>query len=379
MKFDNRLRQQVFSLPEMIQQQFDDLEPKVRTVLSTPDIYSIQRIIITGCGDPYAAGLSVQTAFKQLTHVPTEVVPIIELSRYYPSNQIGTSPINPLIIVVSNFGEVARVCEAAERMKQLGGFVLGITERPNSSFTKFADRTLNIELPAFPSAPGTRSYVADVMALLLLAIRIGEVRGNYTMDTAALYRNDLRGQGQRLAELLPSMDSSALRIAEQWCNIPAFDFIGSDLDYGAAWYSCAKVFEAIGKFAMHNNTEDWLHTNFFIRDVKNIASIIFTSKHSPAFSRTSELINYNQLLTRPFLVVSSGESELFQCSADNFIAVPDADFEFNRIITQFSPVNLILGYIQKMIGEEDGRGCTGLWDFCNNGKSVNDSKIVIMR
>ena len=51
MDFDSALRRQVMSLPELMRQQYADLEPKTRTVLSTPEIFNIQRIVLTGCGD----------------------------------------------------------------------------------------------------------------------------------------------------------------------------------------------------------------------------------------------------------------------------------------------------------------------------------------
>lgn len=39
MDFDSALRRQVMSLPELMRQQYADLEPKTRTVLSTPEIF----------------------------------------------------------------------------------------------------------------------------------------------------------------------------------------------------------------------------------------------------------------------------------------------------------------------------------------------------
>ena len=41
-KFDNAMRRQVMSLPNLIKEQYEDLEPKTRKVLTTPEIFSIQ-------------------------------------------------------------------------------------------------------------------------------------------------------------------------------------------------------------------------------------------------------------------------------------------------------------------------------------------------
>ena len=74
MDFDSALRRQVMSLPELMRQQYADLEPKTRTVLSTPEIFNIQRIVLTGCGDSYAALLAVKPAFEKYAKIRTEVV-----------------------------------------------------------------------------------------------------------------------------------------------------------------------------------------------------------------------------------------------------------------------------------------------------------------
>ena len=51
----NAMCRQVWSLPELLRQQYEDLEQKTRKVLTTPEIFSIQRIVLTGWGDSPAA------------------------------------------------------------------------------------------------------------------------------------------------------------------------------------------------------------------------------------------------------------------------------------------------------------------------------------
>lgn len=88
----NAMCRQVWSLPELLRQQYGCLEPECRKALTTPEIFSIQRIVLTGCGDSHAAAMAVRYAFEALTGIPTEVVPAIELSRYYSESQLGFAP-----------------------------------------------------------------------------------------------------------------------------------------------------------------------------------------------------------------------------------------------------------------------------------------------
>ena len=63
-QFDNAMRRQVFSLPELIRSQYQDLEPKTRSILSFEEIFNIQRIVLTGCGDSHCAAMAVKHTFE---------------------------------------------------------------------------------------------------------------------------------------------------------------------------------------------------------------------------------------------------------------------------------------------------------------------------
>jgi len=376
MTHDHAMKRQVFSLPALIREQYEDLEPKTRKVLTTPEIFSIQRIVLTGCGDSYAAALATKHTFELLTNIPTEVVPAIELSRLYHSKQLGSSANNPLVIAVSNSGGVARMDEAIQRANHYGAFTLGITGDEQSPLGKAAQRVLKLNIPAFESAPGTRTYMVSVMALLLMAIRIGEVRGCYTMDQAMDYRRDIGAQADQLETMLPQMDEAVNSIAEHWSQLQAYDFVGAGFDYAAAWYGHAKIYEAAGKFAMHTYSEDWLHLNFFMRDTENIGTVVVTNTSNPAHSRTKEMITYAQMLQRPLMVITDGTEADYGTQA-HYVQVPKTAYPITMPLTQFAPISLLAGYIGEIIGEEDGRGCKGKWAFCAGGASVKNSEIIV--
>ena len=251
-KKSNPMSRQVMSLPKLIEEQYEDLEPKTRTVLSFQEIFNIQRIVLTGCGDSYAAAMATKHAFEMLTGIPTEVVTALELGRYYCKRHMGVDCRNPLVIAVSNSGTGARVAEAVERARKHGCFVLSVTGNEESPLGKNSDKILKLNIPPFEGAPGTRSYMVSVMSLLLLAIRFGEVRMNYTMDTAMQYREEMKRQGEELKKLLPEMDEVCFKVAEEWKDFLCYDFVGGGFDYATAWFGQAKILEATGKFVMQS-------------------------------------------------------------------------------------------------------------------------------
>ena len=75
-----------------------------------------------------------------------------------------------------------------------------------------------------------------VMALYLLAIRIGEVRGRYTMDVASARRKEIKALADALETALPAMDDTAFAVAQQWKDMDCYDFAGSGFEYACAFF-----------------------------------------------------------------------------------------------------------------------------------------------
>jgi glucosamine--fructose-6-phosphate aminotransferase (isomerizing) len=371
------MREQVFSLPELLRGQYKDLEPKVRKLFSTPELFSFRRIILSGCGDSRAASMAVLRSFERLTHLPVEVVSTIDLARFYDERHFGSAPHNPLVIMVSNSGNVARVAEAARRALDRGAFVLGITGNPDSPLGLNATRILPLAIPPFRSAPGTRSYIVSILALLLIAVRIGEVRGCYTMDTAMAIRGDIGVQAEALERMLPGMDRQMLALARAWQSLEAWDFVGAGPDYATAWYGHAKVFEATGQYAMHINSEEWMHLNFFARRTRAIATVVAASSNNEGLSRTKEVIAYMRSLGRPLLIISDQPWHDFDTGGLEFVITPASAFADSFPVFQCTPINLLAGFVMTLLGETPGRGCAGPWAFAKDGAGVRESKIVL--
>ena len=363
---------QVRSLPELIRNQYEDLERKTRSALSTPEIFKVMRVTLTACGDSYAASLAVRDAFASLTGLAVDVTPSIELSRSYDRSFFGWAPLNPLVIAVSNSGSVARVAEAISRASTYGAFTLGVTGNRKSPLAEASNRILDLDIPSFEAAPGTRSYVVSVLALLLLAIRIGEVRGRYSMDEAMRMRLDMLSQADELERLLPSIESEMKELSIRWSDLDGYDFIGTGMEFGSAWYAHAKVLEMLGKYSSYKNSEDWLHTNLFLRNNHKTGTLVFSDNRNGAYGRTEELIGYASKLERPLLVIGDTDKDVPS------IRTPKTGYFFNSALTDFTPVNILLNHIANAIGEEDGRGCKGVWKIADGAKCIRESEIKLL-
>lgn len=376
-EYDNPMRRQAFSIPDLILEQYDLMEPRIREALSFEEIYSLQHIIITGCGDSMAAGMAVKQSFEMLTGLLVDVLPAIDVARFFPAKRVGGAPNCPLVITVSNSGKVSRVKEAIQRMNELGALTLGMTSGKGTPLGSVCQRVIDTSIPPFESAPGVRGYLASLEALLLLAIRIGEVRGRYTMDMANAYRKDIKKCAERIEQTISQMDDKVFAVAEKWRDFGGFDFTASGLDYGSAWYGQAKMIEAAGKYSMHINTEEWLHLNFFLKDVHTTGTVLVVDDENRALGRTKEVLHYMQIMKRPLMVITDLED--LEVRDGVCITVPKTDYIITSPFMYFIPLALLAGYIGLMSGEVYSRGFRDSWAFAEDASAIWNSKIEVVK
>lgn len=372
--FENAMMRQVLSVPELLEEIYPDVEPQVRYVLTTPEIYSIKKVVLTSCGDGYAACLAAKRAFEKFLQIPIEVVEPLALARYYQMKWVGESPCDPLVIAVSNSGQATRVVEAVERMRAHRALTIAVTSNPESPLAKAAEKVIVPTIPAFERSPGIRSYAVQQMIVYLLAIRMGEVRLKYTMDQANVYRQELKRLPKEFLGNAEEVCALALNAAEAFKDAASAEMIGSGADYGTAWYAHEKMYEAVGLPAVHLDSENWFHVNYFLKDVKHTLTMVFAEKGNEAESRTRELVERLNQMGRDFVLVTNDES----LQAKYRFLTPDSKVcLFHSMAAHMVPA-LIAGYLAAMREEPYSRGFEGIWKEDKGMYSTTVSEKVLL-
>lgn len=371
-EFENAMLHQVLSIPDLLEEVYQDIEPQVRYVMTTPEIYSVKKIVLTSCGDGYAACLSAKQAFERFLQIPIEVVDPLSLSRYYQMKWVGESPCDPLVIAVSNSGQVVRVVEAVERMRAHKAMTIAVTGNPESPLGKAAEKVIVPTIPSFKSAPGIRSYAVMQMIVYLLAIRMGEVRLKYTMDQANRYRQELKNLPKEFLKNGESICKLALEAAGRFQDATSSEMIGCGADYGTAWYAHEKMYEAVGIPSVHLDSETWFHVNYFAKDVQRILTMVFASKGNEAESRNRELVERLNQMGREFVLVTNDES--LQAKYRFLTPVSD-NCLFQSMVAHMVPA-LIAGYLSAMREEPYSRGFQGIWKETDGTYSTTVSEKV---
>lgn len=367
---DNSLRRQSYDLPGLLNGQFDDLKMKISGLFRKEKLTGITQVILTGCGDSYAAGLTLRYALEELIQLPVDVPTVIDFSRCYRRGRITEST---LVVIISVSGNGARIREAVEKANSCHALTLAVTKNRDSDIGRQAKNVLQLEIPPFEGGPGNRTYFVCVLALLLLGIHMGRERNVLSEKQRDSYEREIRRQGELLQELLPRMEEPLFELAKAWKHKTGFDFVGSGMEYGSAWFGHAKIIEITGAFTMHINSEEWFHMNNFVKQISECVTIFIVSTKSPGFSRSKEAVNYCSRLGRPMLVITDGSKTDFGVDT-NYIEIPSSEFAPSMALTQYVPVCILAGYMGAMLGEKNCRGCLGPWKFAAGGAFIRGSE-----
>ena len=135
-------------------------------------INAIDRIFIVACGTSYHSGLLGKYMIEELSRIPVEV-DIASEFRY--RNPIVTE--NTLFIAITQSGETADTLAASREAKRLGAKVLSICNVIGSTASRESEFVFYTHSGPEIGVASTKAFTTQIVALYLLAIALGRVRG----------------------------------------------------------------------------------------------------------------------------------------------------------------------------------------------------------
>lgn len=365
----NSLIDQVNSLPALLRETFQDLDDGARLNLHPELILSLKRIYITGCGDSHHAALSTQLAFETLTGLPTYVATALDFARYKAGFLPQSGPNTNLVIGISVSGSVARTYEALIMAKQAGATTLSLSATPGSRVAEAGELFFQVPNPSFEIpdgevSPGARTFFVNQVALLLMAVRIGEVRGTISTPQADEYRKTLLGMAEVMEATIQKNTPSIEKLVQNWQDAAEFVFVGGGPNFGIALFSAAKVLEASGDPALGQDTEEWAHLQYFARAVDTPTFIITAADRD--LSRADEVVvAAKQIGRRVAVICPESAIDLIQ-KADVALTFPEVSEMFSALVTQI-PGELISAFRAQLLGEPFFRNFGGGRDIEGGG------------
>jgi glucosamine--fructose-6-phosphate aminotransferase (isomerizing) len=157
-------------------------------------------VVVVACGTAYHAGLLAKQAIEKLARVHVEVA---IASEYRYADPVGDESV--LVVAVSQSGETTDTLAAVGAARGFGGRVLAVTNTQGSLITREADAVLLTKAGPEVGVASTKTFVAQVAALYLLALALAEAKGARPVE-------ELRGIGRSL-RLAPEKVEEAIGLA----------------------------------------------------------------------------------------------------------------------------------------------------------------------
>src|SRR5919108_925994 len=185
---------EILQRPAFIRENLAVLDDLVRATLPQDACRRWARVLLTGCGDSYYAGLASELAFETWTGLPVDAQPSLQGGRYAIPAMVPPA----VIFSVSHSGRVSRTIETVALAQARGLDTVAVSGSPESPVTREARWALARQLEVGGHTPGVRSYTQAQLLLMLAAIHIGECRDVLDRTQAAALRRELR----RTADIL---------------------------------------------------------------------------------------------------------------------------------------------------------------------------------
>jgi glucosamine--fructose-6-phosphate aminotransferase (isomerizing) len=241
--------------------------------LTDQDFQSIDKVQLLACGTSWHAGLIGKFLIEQFAALPTEVD--------YGSEYRYRSPIvdaKTLTIVITQSGETADTLAALREAKSKGARSIAICNVVGSMATRDADGTLYTHAGPEIGVASTKAFTCQLVALYLLAMYLGQVRGTLSEERRRKHIGDLI----RLPSILEQVLKTAPQvedIAGRFHNRTDFLYLGRGINYPIALEGALKLKEISYIHAEGYPAGEMKHGPIALIDEKMPVVAIATSDH----------------------------------------------------------------------------------------------------
>ncbi len=237
-----------FMLKEMYEQPKtvnDTISPRIKDNdividelgMTDEELRAIKRIHIVACGSAYHTGVTAKYIIEGLVRIPVDVDVASEFRYRNPILEEGS-----MVVVISQSGETADTLQALRDSKARGFKVLGIVNVVGSSIAREADSVMYTWAGPEIAVATTKAYSAQLVALYMLAMKLGKVRGKIDDELFTQLLDDLRKLPVQIESLLGQKEKIQ-RFANRYVGAKDIFFIGRGIDYAISLEGSLKLKE----------------------------------------------------------------------------------------------------------------------------------------
>ena len=205
--------------------------------ITKADFKRFTSIKIAACGTSWHAGLAGKYMIEQLARIPVDVDYASEFRYRSPVMDEDT-----LLLVISQSGETADTIAALREAKELGSKVLAICNVQGSMIMREADGTILTHAGPEIGVASTKAFTAQMIALYLLGLYLGQLRGSLSEDEARFHAQELAELPVKLEHLLNDSDGVE-ELSKEFFRSTDFLYLGRGINFPVALEGALKLKE----------------------------------------------------------------------------------------------------------------------------------------
>ena len=311
--------------------------------ISDQEFKDFKKVQITACGTSWHAGLAGKFMIERLARLPVEVD--------YASEYRYRDPItgaDELTVLITQSGETADTIAAQREAKAKHSKTLAVCNVVGAMIAREAAGTIYTHAGPEIGVASTKAFTAQLTALFLLALHLGELRGTLSTEDTKRLINELTMIPGKLESLL-TRDEEIEELAKQYHRVQDFLFLGRGIHYPIALEGALKLKEISYIHAEGYPAGEMKHGPNALID-ENLPVVIIATKDdndpNSVLRYEKTISNLKEVKARSGVVIAiatEGDNEIKE-SADHVVYVPHAP-EVLAPILEIVPLQLLAYHI----------------------------------
>jgi glucosamine--fructose-6-phosphate aminotransferase (isomerizing) len=310
------------------------------------DLRRARRVTLLACGTSWHAALVGKFLLEQVAQIPAEVDYGSEFRYRTPIVDADT-----LAVAISQSGETADTLAAFREAKRLGALPLGVCNVQGSMLTREAAGTLLTHAGPEIGVASTKAFTSQIVALSLLALHLGRLRGTLSTDRCRELLQELAKVPQLMERALllgPQLEELSRSLAQA----SDFLFLGRGINYPIALEGALKLKEI-----------SYIHAEGYPAGEMKHGPIALIDERLPVVALCPAGRTYDKMLSnvqevkarggRVLAVAAEGDSQLARVlePGDVLLQVPAVDELWSPLIMVL-PLQLLAYYVAVRAGRD---------------------------
>jgi glucosamine--fructose-6-phosphate aminotransferase (isomerizing) len=305
-------------------------------------LQGVRKVVIAACGTAYHAGLIGRYAIERWARLPVEV----DVASEYRYRDPVIGP-GDLMIGISQSGETADTLAAMRTGRERGAHVLAVTNIMGSQATREADGVLYTRAGLEIGVAATKTFVAQLIVMYLLALRLAELRGTLPAEELAAKVAELRRLPHAIAEVLERCGPVTEAIAERHHRADFFLYLGRHVGLPVALEGALKLKEISYIATDAYAAGEMKHGPIALLDDQTPVVVVATD--SPVLEKVISNVQEVRARGAHAIAVATDGDQPIEKAADEVIRVPRTDWMLAPLLAVV-PLQLLAYHIARLRG-----------------------------